>query len=133
MGNALDFEIDDELLNFIHQPASLSSGISYQDSLLSMKQKMIVSYDLLDLEGDYGFQQDFMQEEIHGYFRQMNKYANVSMNEIIKTFDYSLEPESKVVASREQNTHNARVYFLVGKFGIVHILYFDPYHEINPI
>ena len=166
MGNTFDFEIDDELLNYIHQPASLSSGISYEDSLLSMKQKMIVSYDFLDLEGDYGFQQDFTQDEIHGYFRQMNKYATVSMNEIIETFDYTehfndskirgnllrllkgktgrkidddvliyhfaLEPDSKTVASRAQNTRNARVYFLVGKFGIVHILYFDPYHEINP-
>ena len=89
MGNTFDFEIDDELLNYIHQPASLSSGISYEDSLLSMKQKMIVSYDFLDLEGDYGFQQDFTQDEIHGYFRQMNKYATVSMNEIIETFDYT--------------------------------------------
>lgn len=131
-----------------------------------MKQKMIVSYDFLDLEGDYGFQQDFTQDEIHGYFRQMNKYATVSMNEIIETFDYTehfndskirgnllrllkgktgrkidddvliyhfaLEPDSKTVASRAKNTRNARVYFLVGKFGIVHILYFDPYHEINP-
>ena len=166
MGNAFDFEIDDELLNYIHQPASLSSGISYEDSLLSMKQKMIVSYDLLDLEGDYGFQQDFTQEEIHGYFRQMNKYATVSMNEIIEKFDYTehfndskirgnllhllkgktgrkidedvliyhfaLEPDNKTVANRAQNTRNARVYFLVSKIGIVHILYFDPYHEINP-
>ncbi len=167
MGGDVDFEIDDELLNRIHQPASLSTGISYQDSRLSMKQKMIVSYDLLDLEGDYGFQQNFTQEEIHGYFRQMNKYATISMNEIIESLDYTehfhdskirgnllrllqekagrkidddvliyhfaLEPESKVVASREQNSHNARVYFLVGKFGIVHILFFDPYHEINPM
>ena len=167
MGNAFDFEIDDELLNYIHQPASLSSGLSYEDSLLSMKQKMVVSYDLLDLEGDYGFQQDFTQDEIHGYFRQMNKYATVSMNEIIETFDYTehfndskirgnllrllksktgrkidddvliyhfaLEPDCKVTADRRKDCRNARVYFLVGKFGIVHILFFDPYHEINPM
>ena len=167
MGNTFDYEIDDELLNYIHQPANLSDGISYEDSLLSMRQKMIVSYDLLDLEGKYGFQQDFTQDEIHGYFRQMKKYATVSMNEIIENFDYTehfhdseirgnllhllkaktgrkiddnvliyhfaLEPESKVVANRTQNSHNARVYFLVGKFGIVHILFFDPYHEINPM
>lgn len=167
MGSAFDYEIDDELLNYIHQPASLSSGMSYEDSLLSMKQKMIVSYDLLDLEGDYGFQQDFTQEEIHGYFRQMNKYATVSMNEIIETFDYTehfndskirgnllrllkgktgrkidddvliyhfaLEPDCKVTADRGKGSRNARVYFLVGKFGIVHILFFDPYHEINPV
>lgn len=166
MDNLLDLEIDDELLNYIHQPASLSDSISYEDSLLSMKQKMIVNYDLLDLDGEYGFLQDFTQDEIHGYFRQMKKYASVSMNEIVETFDYTehfndskirgnllrllkgrtnkridddvmiyhfaLEPDSKAVASRAENSRNARVYFLIGKFGIVHILFFDPFHEINP-
>lgn len=166
MDSLLDLEIDDELLNYIHQPASLSESITYEDSLLSMKQKMIVNYDQLDLDGKYGFLQDFTQEEIHGYFRQMKKYASVSMNEIIDTFDYTehfnsseirgnllkilkerttrridddvmiyhfaLEPESRVVADRNLARRNARVYFLIGKFGIVHILFFDPYHEINP-
>jgi hypothetical protein len=162
----IDFEIDDELLTRFHQPASLSDSISFEDSRLSMSQKMIVSYDLLDMNGKYGFNQAFTQEETSGYFTQMWKYANVSMNEIIDTFDYTehfngsairgnllyllkkktgkhiddgvmiyhfaLQPENKQVASREQNTRNARIYFLVGKFGIVHVLFFDPYHEINP-
>ena len=162
----IDFEIDDELLTCFHQPASLSDSISYEDSRLSMSQKMIVSYDLLDMNGKYGFSQYFAQEEIHGYFSQMKKYSSVSMNEIIDTFDYSehfngsairgnllqllkektgkhiddgvmiyhfaLQPENKQTASREIELRNARIYFLVGKFGIVHVLFFDPYHEINP-
>lgn len=161
-----NFEIDDELLTCFHQPASLSDSISYEDSRLSMSQKMIVSYSLLDIDGKYSFSQDFTQEEIRGYFSQMRKYANVSMNEIIDTFDYTehfngsairgnllrllkektgkhidegvmiyhfaLQPENKLSASRELDLRNARIYFLVGKFGIVHVLFFDPYHEINP-
>ena len=162
----MDFEIDDELLTYFHQPASLSYSISYEDSRLSMRQKMIVSYSLLDLNGKYGFSQDFTQGEIHGYFNQMKKYANVSMNDIIDTFDYTehfngseirgnllrllkektgkhidegvmiyhfaLQPDNNQTASREQGTRNGRIYFLVGKFGVVHVLFFDPYHEINP-
>ncbi len=161
-----DFEIDDELLTCFHQPASLTDSISYEDSKLSMNQRMLVSYDLVDLDGKYGFLQNFTQEEIHGYFSKMNKYSSVSMNEIIDTFDYgehfneskirgnllqllkersgkhvddgvmvyhfALEPKKRDEASREKGTRNARVYFLVGKFGIVHVLFFDPYHEINP-
>lgn len=162
----MDFEIDDELLTCFHQPASLSNSISYEDSRLSMNQKMIVSYSLLDMDGQYGFSQDFTQGEIHGYFDQMKKYANVSMNNIIDSFDYTehfnnskirgnllrllkektgkridedvmiyhfaLQPDNKQTASRELELRNARIYFLVGKFGIVHVLFFDPYHEINP-
>jgi hypothetical protein len=25
-----------------------------------------------------------------------------------------------------------RIYFILGKFGVFHILFYDPYHEINP-
>ena len=162
MAMDLEYEIDDELLNCIHQPASLSDSITIEDSRLSMKQKMLVSYDLLDLDGEYGFKQDFTQDEIHGYFRQMNKYATISMNEIVEKYGYTehfhdstirgnilnllkqktgkriddevmiyhfaLEPEKKAA----DGERNARVYFLVGKFGIVHVLFFDPYHKINP-
>ena len=54
MAMDLEYEIDDELLNCIHQPASLSDSITIADSRLSMKQRMLVSYDLLDLDGEYG-------------------------------------------------------------------------------
>ena len=37
------------------------------------KAHFTLELEKMDLEGDYGFQQDFTQEEIHGYFRQMNK------------------------------------------------------------
>lgn len=165
MQDITDFEINDDLLNYIHQPASLSKGISVEDAKLSMNQKMIVSYDLIDLSTDYGFMQAFTQEEIHGYFCQMKKYASKSMNEVIDTLDYTehfneskikgklldilkeksgkwidndvliyhfaLETEKSVDTDRNKDQRNARVYFLVGKYGIIHILFFDPFHEIN--
>ena len=84
-----NFEIDDELLNYFHQPLSFMDSLSYEDAQLSKRQRMIISYDLLDLNGDYGFLQDFSQDEIHGYFRQMKKYSSVSMNELIDTLDYT--------------------------------------------
>lgn len=54
------------------------------------------------------------------------------IDEGVMIYHFALEPESKQTASREQGGRNARVYFLVGKFGVVHVLFFDPYHEINP-
>lgn len=163
------FDIDDDLLNHIHEPVNLSKAMSYEDAKMSQNQKMIISYDLLDLDGKYGFLQNFTQAEIHGYFKQMKKYSTITINEIIDNLDYkehfndskvkgillsalkekiegkknidanliiyhfALEPTSKVIANRSKNTHNARVYFLLGKFGIAHILFFDPYHEIDSI
>ena len=160
------FEIDDELLNYFHQPLSFKDSLSYEDAQLSMRQRMIISYDLLDLNGDYGFLQNFTQDEIHGYFSQMKKYSSASMNELIDSLDYSehfhdskirgkllqvlkdysgnrvdegvmiyhfaLNPEKHEKADREAGIRNARIYFIIGKFGIVHVLFFDPFHEINP-
>lgn len=167
MSGLMGLEIDDELLNHIHESASLSRAMSILDARLSLNQRMLVSYDLIDMDGKYGFMQEFTQDEIHGYFSQMNKFATVSMNEIIDRFGYTahfhdskikgnllrilkdktpnkiddevliyhfaLVPEDNKMANRERGDRNARVYFLVGKYGIVHILFFDPFHEINPV
>jgi hypothetical protein len=35
-------------------------------------------------------------------------------------------------ASRETGVKSPRVYFILGTYGFVYILFFDPYHEINP-
>lgn len=48
-------------------------------------------------------------------------------------FHFALDPECKVVANRETGERNARIYFMIGYNGMIHILFFDPFHEINPI
>lgn len=36
-------------------------------------------------------------------------------------------------ADRENDTRNTRVYFMLGTYGHIYILFFDPYHELNPM
>lgn len=47
-------------------------------------------------------------------------------------FHFALDPDNKNHANREKNIRNPRIYFMVGRNGMIHILFFDPYHEINP-
>lgn len=47
-------------------------------------------------------------------------------------FHFALDPTNKNRADRKKNIRNPRVYFMVGRNGMIHILFFDPYHEINP-
>lgn len=47
-------------------------------------------------------------------------------------FHFALDPNNKNQADRKKNVRNPRVYFMVGRNGMIHILFFDPYHEINP-
>ena len=35
-------------------------------------------------------------------------------------------------ADRKAGTRNSRVYFVLGTYGHIYILFFDPYHELNP-
>lgn len=47
-------------------------------------------------------------------------------------FHFALDPDCKEEASRATGKRNPRIYFMVGYNGMIHILFFDPYHEINP-
>ncbi len=47
-------------------------------------------------------------------------------------FHFALDPSNHNVADRSKNIRNPRIYFMVGRNGMIHILFFDPYHEINP-
>ncbi len=35
-------------------------------------------------------------------------------------------------ANRDKNQKSPRIYFIVGSYAVLYILFFDPYHEINP-
>lgn len=48
-------------------------------------------------------------------------------------FHFALDPDCEVnEANRETGERNPRIYFMIGYNGMIHILFFDPYHEINP-
>ena len=48
-------------------------------------------------------------------------------------FHFALDPDCKETeASRERGVRNPRVYFMIGYSGMIHILFFAPYHELNP-
>ncbi len=49
-------------------------------------------------------------------------------------FHFALDPDSKVTnADRTKNIRNPRIYFMIGYNGMIHVLFFDPYHELNPM
>lgn len=47
-------------------------------------------------------------------------------------FHFALDPECQTIGNRAEGTRNARIYFMVGYYGMIHPLFFDPYHELNP-
>ena len=47
-------------------------------------------------------------------------------------YHFALDPTSTQFANREKKIRNPRIYFIVGREGEIHILFFDAYHELNP-
>jgi len=48
-------------------------------------------------------------------------------------FHFALDPNSKTIANRKNGDRNPRIYFMVGYNGMIHPLFFDPFHELNPV
>ncbi len=83
------------------------------------------------------------QHKWHFYTTQIKGNIEKLLKNITKTqlkapesyphiYHFALDPNCKKIASREKNSRNPRIYFMVGYYGTIHPLFFDPYHEINP-
>lgn len=76
----------------------------------------------------------FFRTDIRGNLKkELSKISPkaIEVNPLI--FHFALYTDEKVVANRNKNTRAPRIYFMLGKNGVIYILFFDPYHEINPI
>lgn len=87
--------------------------------------------DVID-NGDYTLH--FHKSDIKGRLKDVFDTIDINIakaNPLI--YHFALDPKSKITnANREQNIRNPRIYFMVGYYGMIHILFFDPYHELNP-
>lgn len=160
----IDIDIDEEDIRAIHSPAHINDIISYEDIRVSKSLPLVVSYDLVDLTGIYGFQQDMTHEDTQGYFRIMKYLSGKSIDDLEdmkrelhlfhsmnfsktlrtqlqrltpgKDIDYpliyhvGLYTDSDGNANREANVRSPRIFFMMGQYGIIHVLFFDPFHEI---
>ena len=81
------------------------------------------------------FKAHFNRTDIRGNIRDVFDSINPNIakaNPLI--FHFALDPESTVTnANRATGVRNPRVYFMIGYNGMIHILFFDPYHELDPV
>jgi hypothetical protein len=47
-------------------------------------------------------------------------------------YHFALYTKKGITADRTTGTKAPRIYFLVGANGMLYVLFYDPYHEINP-
>lgn len=160
----IDIDIDEDDIRAIHSPARISDTISYEDIRLSKSLPLLISYDLVDLTGQYGFQQEMTPADTANYFRIMKYLSGKSIDDLEEmkrelhlyhstTFSKTLREQLQRLtpgksigypliyhvglytdesgnANRNTGTRSPRVFFMMGQYGIIHILFFDPFHEI---
>ena len=97
-----------------------------------MKEFAGLSVNYIVEHSDY--RSHFYRSDIRGNLKKVFDSINKNIakaNPLI--FHFALDPDSKVTeASRSTGARNPRVYFMIGYGGMIHILFFDPYHELNP-
>lgn len=86
-----------------------------------------------EIKDNSSYRLHFNRTDVRGNIKKIFDAINPAItaaNPLI--FHFALDPTNKNQASREKNIRNPRIYFMVGRNGMIHILFFDPYHEINP-
>lgn len=102
-------------------------------NLYFKKMKEFSERTINDIRENSSYKLHFYRSDIRGNLKRI--FDRIDKN-IAKAdpliFHFALDPNNKNTADREHNIRNPRVYFMVGRNGMIHILFFDPYHEINP-
>lgn len=88
---------------------------------------------LNEIRENAGYKLHFNRTDVRGNIKRIFDSIDPKIakaNPLI--FHFALDTNNKNHADRQTNVRNPRVYFMVGRNGMIHILFFDPYHEINP-
>lgn len=74
----------------------------------------------------------FHAVEVKGNLRKVLQLLHPkAANGIVSMYQFALYT-SKEGADRNKDIRSPRVFFMLGKHGMIYPIFFDPYHEINP-
>lgn len=114
--------------------AHLTDNLDYNDLRESQACPISVQYNEIDLGNtNYGFNQPFHDNEANLYFERMNAFSEMTINDIIDKGVHSWHFYRTAVVGGKNGDRNPRIYFMVGYNGMIHPLFFDPFHELNPV
>lgn len=65
----------------------------------------------------------------------VKEHFNVKkLNDMPEIYHFALYPRHKQTkADKSNKIKNPRIHFVIGYYGIIYPLFYDPYHEINPL
>lgn len=75
----------------------------------------------------------FYRSGLNGNVRRAIKKLLPDADDDLIVYHFGLYECDSRQASRETGERSPRIYFLLGSNGFVYILFFDPFHELNPV
>lgn len=102
-------------------------------NLYFQRMKEFSERTITDIRKNSSYKLHFNRTDIHGNIKKIFDQIDpniAKVNPLI--FHFALDPNNQNHADRSKHIRNPRIYFMVGRNGMIHILFFDPYHEINP-
>ena len=88
---------------------------------------------LFDLDYKYHLKETRLAGKLLEVYK---KYKNVehikNLEDVPAIFHFGLYTTKTEKANRDTGIKSPRIYFMIGSYGVIHILFYDPYHEINP-
>ena len=124
-----EIDLGDTLYGF-NQPF-----VGNEANLYFQRMKEFAGLTVNYIIGHSDYKAHFYRTDIRGNIKKVFDSINPKIakaNPLI--FHFALDPDSEVTnSSRETGIRNPRIHFMIGYYGMIHILFFDPYHELNPI
>lgn len=125
--------LTDKNYGFGQEEFDHTDALYYLERMKTLTSKSI--FDIIEDE-DYNPQDWHLNQTRGRNIREaIREHFKITKNfEMPEIFHFALYPKQlQQTPSREQKIKNPRVHFIVGANGMIYPLFYDPYHEINPI
>jgi len=127
-----------KLLDFDKSNYSFTQSFSERDSFEYFQAMKILStktineiMDDTEFKQKHHFRLSTLRGNLLKEFKKVLGKKQISENSAM-FFHFALYT-SKNKADRKTKVRSPRIYFILGLFGTIYPIFFDPYHELNPI
>lgn len=115
-----------------HQDCFTNEDIKKYFQILNEFSNMTLN-QILDSKHKYHFYESSLKGKLLDVFKKYTNNKNIRDNDIPPIYHFALyTSRNGNTNNREKGIKSPRIYFMIGSFCTFHILFYDPYHEINP-
>jgi hypothetical protein len=114
-----------------HQDEFDNEDIKKYFSILNKFSKMTIG-DILDSKHNYHVYESKLKGNLLKVYKKYTNKTDINLFQIPPIYHFGFYTCKDGHANRDNRIKSPRIYFTIGSFGIIHLLFYDPYHEINP-